>query len=135
MLLSLDTDIDVNKLAEIVLKQEKRILKKYPPNSSQGKLNDGNTGLGESSLTSRFNSFNVLRWKGTKELKESILRGIYSHGFEKPSNIQYKCIPVMNKNKDIIAQSQSGTGKTGAFCIGILNNILCINYVTIICYI
>ena len=75
MLLSLDTDIDVNKLAEIVLKQEKRILKKYPPNSSQGKLNDGNTGLGESSLTSRFNSFNVLRWKGTTELKESIIYG------------------------------------------------------------
>ena len=61
MIFSYDTDIDVNKLAEIVLKQEKRILKMYPPNSSQGKLNDGNTGLGESSLTSRFNSFNVLR--------------------------------------------------------------------------
>ena len=57
------------------------------------------------------------------DINDTLLRGIYSYGFEKPSNIQYKCIPIMNKSKDIIAQSQSGTGKTGAFTIGILNNI------------
>ena len=57
------------------------------------------------------------------DINDELLRGIYSYGFEKPSNIQYKSIPIMNQSKDIIAQSQSGTGKTGAFVIGILNNI------------
>ena len=56
-------------------------------------------------------------------VNDKLLRGIYSYGFEKPSNIQYKSIPIMNQSRDIIAQSQSGTGKTGAFTIGILNNI------------
>ena len=57
------------------------------------------------------------------DINDKLLRGIYSYGFEKPSNIQYKSIPIINKSNDIIAQSQSGTGKTGAFTIGILNNI------------
>ena len=57
------------------------------------------------------------------ELNENLLRGIYSYGFENPSPIQGKAIPVMNIKKDLIAQAQSGTGKTGAFSIGLLNNI------------
>lgn len=50
-------------------------------------------------------------------LKENLLRGIYSYGFEKPSLIQSKAIPIITQKKDIIAQSHSGTGKTGAFTI------------------
>lgn len=57
------------------------------------------------------------------ELKENILRGIYSYGFEFPSVIQIKAIPLMKKSIDIIAQSQSGTGKTGAFVIGTLERV------------
>ena len=45
-------------------------------------------------------------------LKENLLRGIYSYGFEVPSAIQSKAIPVLKTGKDIIAQAQSGTGKT-----------------------
>ena len=56
-------------------------------------------------------------------INDELLRGIYSYGFEKPSNIQHKSIPIINEGKDLIAQSQSGTGKTGAFTIGLLNNI------------
>lgn len=49
-----------------------------------------------------------------------LLRGIYSYGFESPSPIQQRgIIPIKNK-KDVIAQAQSGTGKTGCFAIGIL---------------
>ena len=58
------------------------------------------------------------------ELNINLLRGIYAYGFEKPSPIQKKTIPEIMKNKDIIAQSQSGTGKTGAFSIGLLNNVI-----------
>jgi translation initiation factor 4A len=56
-------------------------------------------------------------------LKPNILKGIYSHGFEKPSSIQQKAIVPLAKGYDIIAQSQSGTGKTGTFSIGILERI------------
>lgn len=56
-------------------------------------------------------------------INDDLLRGIYSYGFEKPSNIQYKSLPIFDSGKDMIAQSQSGTGKTGAFSIGVLNNI------------
>ena len=59
----------------------------------------------------------------TLNINDNLLRGIYSYGFEKPSRIQHLSIPIINKGTDIIAQSQSGTGKTGAFSIGILNNI------------
>ena len=54
-------------------------------------------------------------------LNDNLLRGIFSYGFEDPSPIQGKAIPYMNLKKDLIAQAQSGTGKTGAFSIGVLN--------------
>lgn len=56
-------------------------------------------------------------------LKENLQRGIYSYGFEKPSKIQIECIPKIISGIDLIAQSQSGTGKTGAFLCGILEII------------
>ncbi len=54
---------------------------------------------------------------------DNILRGVYSYGFERPSSIQSRSIPKIIEGKDIIAQAQSGTGKTGAFVIGSLCNI------------
>lgn len=56
-------------------------------------------------------------------INENLLRGIYGYGFEKPSMIQHKAIPVLSSGKDVIAQAQSGTGKTGAFSIGSLCNV------------
>ena len=56
-------------------------------------------------------------------LKENLIRGIFSYGFENPSHIQTLGIPIINTGKDLIAQAQSGTGKTGTFCIGALNKI------------
>ena len=57
------------------------------------------------------------------DLNQNILRGIFSYGFEKPSVIQSKVIPRMMKGVDIIAQSQSGTGKTATFIVGSLQVI------------
>ena len=51
----------------------------------------------------------------------NLLRGIYSHGFERPSPIQKKAIKPIVAGKDVIAQAQSGTGKTAAFGIGALS--------------
>lgn len=53
-------------------------------------------------------------------LKENLLRGIYSHGFENPSPIQKKGIMPILTGRDVIAQAQSGTGKTGAFSVSTL---------------
>ena len=52
-----------------------------------------------------------------------ILRGIYSYGFEIPSPIQSKSIISICKGYDVIAQAQSGTGKTASFTIGTLSQI------------
>jgi translation initiation factor 4A len=56
-------------------------------------------------------------------LKENILRGLFKYGFTKPSAIQSKAIPLVLLKRDLIAQSQSGTGKTGAFVISTLERI------------
>jgi len=55
------------------------------------------------------------------ELEDNLIRGIYAYGFENPSKIQQLAIVPMSKHTDILAQSQSGTGKTGAFVIGTLS--------------
>ena len=46
-----------------------------------------------------------------------LLRGIFGYGFEKPSAIQGKTIMPVLSGRDVIAQAQSGSGKTGAFGI------------------
>ena len=56
-------------------------------------------------------------------LKDTLLRGIYTMGFEKPSVIQQKAIKPFMEGKDLIAQAQSGTGKTATFGISILQSI------------
>jgi superfamily II DNA/RNA helicase len=59
----------------------------------------------------------------TMGLKKSILKGVYSYGFERPSAIQQRAIVPFINGKDIIAQAQSGTGKTGTFSISVLQLI------------
>jgi ATP-dependent RNA helicase len=53
-------------------------------------------------------------------LKPDLLRGIYAYGFEKPSAIQQRAVRPIVSGRDVIAQSQSGTGKTGTFGIAAL---------------
>jgi translation initiation factor 4A len=53
-------------------------------------------------------------------LDMEVLRGVYALGFEFASPIQEQAIPIIISGKDVIAQAQSGTGKTGAFCISAL---------------
>jgi len=56
-------------------------------------------------------------------LRDELLRGIYSYGFERPSAIQQKAIVPTISGRDVIAQAQSGTGKTATFAIGALQQI------------
>uniref|UniRef100_F1KY60 Eukaryotic initiation factor 4A n=1 Tax=Ascaris suum TaxID=6253 RepID=F1KY60_ASCSU len=56
-------------------------------------------------------------------LKEDLLRGVYAFGFEKPSAIQQRAIVPCCMKRDVIAQAQSGTGKTATFSVSVLQNI------------
>jgi ATP-dependent RNA helicase len=56
-------------------------------------------------------------------LAPDLLRGIYAYGFEKPSAVQQRAIVPIVKGRDLIAQSQSGTGKTAVFSIGVLQSL------------
>lgn len=56
-------------------------------------------------------------------LNEELLRGIYAYGFERPSAIQQRAIMPCIKGHDVIAQAQSGTGKTATFSISVLQKI------------
>ena len=56
-------------------------------------------------------------------LKEELLRGLYAYGFNKPSAVQRRAIMPIIKRRDVIVQSQSGTGKTCVFSLGALQQI------------
>lgn len=57
------------------------------------------------------------------DLPEEILRGVYGIGFEKPSAIQQRGIVPIKNGRDVLAQAQSGTGKTGTFLTGALSRV------------
>lgn len=57
------------------------------------------------------------------KLRDELLRGIYSYGFERPSAIQQRAILPVIQDHDVIAQAQSGTGKTATFSISILQKL------------
>ena len=56
-------------------------------------------------------------------LNENLLKGVYLHGFTQPSKIQIKGISSINTGKDCILQSQSGTGKTATYLLGVMNRL------------
>lgn len=64
--------------------------------------------------------FQVLKSFEQMGLKEGLVRGIYAYGFERPSAVQQRAIVPILKGRDVIVQSQSGTGKTCVFCLGAL---------------
>jgi len=56
-------------------------------------------------------------------LKKELQKAIEVAGFKEPSPIQEKAIPVVLSGKDVVAQAQTGTGKTAAFGLPILNKL------------
>jgi len=63
------------------------------------------------------------KWEDVDEISPDLLRGIYAYGFENPSHIQQKSILSIIQKRDVIAQAQSGTGKTGAFTVAALQSV------------
>ncbi|OEU21820.1 P-loop containing nucleoside triphosphate hydrolase protein [Fragilariopsis cylindrus CCMP1102] len=75
-------------------------------------------GLTDADISSNWDE--IVETFDAMELPEELLRGIYSYGFEKPSAIQQRAIRPTISGRDLIAQAQSGTGKTATFAIGCL---------------
>ncbi|XP_014812820.1 PREDICTED: eukaryotic initiation factor 4A-I-like, partial [Calidris pugnax] len=74
-------------------------------------------------VTGQSNWHEVVETFDEMQLGEALLRGIYAYGFEKPSAIQQRAILPCIKGYDVIAQAQSGTGKTATFAISILQQL------------
>jgi len=74
-------------------------------------------------------SYEIKSWDEL-DINPNLLRGIYACGYEKPSPIQQKAIRPLILKKDIVAQAQSGTGKTATFTIGALANVDTLNNTT-----
>lgn len=58
------------------------------------------------------------------KLNPSLMEGLYSMGYKQPTPIQEQAIPVLLNNKDLVACAQTGTGKTAAYLLPIINHIL-----------
>ncbi len=56
-------------------------------------------------------------------LSDELMKAVNDIGYETPSPIQLKTIPLLLEGKDIIGQAQTGTGKTAAFALPALQNI------------
>ncbi|HPG95539.1 MAG TPA: DEAD/DEAH box helicase, partial [Dokdonella sp.] len=56
-------------------------------------------------------------------LSEPLQRVLADVGYESPSPIQAATIPHLLEGKDVLGQAQTGTGKTAAFALPILNNL------------
>jgi translation initiation factor 4A len=98
------------------------------PTENTNKNNESNENNPSEKISSTKSVYEVVdyeTWDEIEELQErtDILRGIYAYGFEKPSPIQKRAIKPLMLGHDIIAQAQSGTGKTGCFAIGTLYRI------------
>ena len=57
-------------------------------------------------------------------LHPSLIQAAADLGFEKPTEVQTRVIPLMLEGKDILAQSQTGSGKTAAFAFPILHHLI-----------
>ena len=58
------------------------------------------------------------------KLEDQLLDAISYMGFETATPVQEKVIPIILENRDLIACAQTGTGKTGAFVLPILNKLI-----------
>ena len=56
-------------------------------------------------------------------ISEPVLRALNDMGFEEPTPIQQEAIPVAMSGKDMIGQAQTGTGKTAAFGLPVLERV------------
>jgi translation initiation factor 4A len=99
------------------MSEEQQEYSEQPPHDAGGD-EAGPGGLTDADIDSNWDE--AIESFDEMELPEELLRGIYAYGFEKPSAIQQRAIRPTILGRDLIAQAQSGTGKTATFAIGTL---------------
>lgn len=57
-------------------------------------------------------------------LDARLLRALADLGFAKPTLVQSKAIPLALENRDVLARARTGSGKTAAYCIPVVQKIL-----------
>ena len=80
-------------------------------------MDNPNQTIDQSEQLQKFDNFDDMN------LKEPLLRGIYGKGYSQPSAIQQIGIKPIIDKRDVLAQAQSGQGKTATFLIGALERI------------
>ena len=107
----------------------------FKPSMRQTQADTPNSSVQEKEkLNETSEDIQVLEKWDDMSLPDEVLRGIFSYGYEDPSPIQKRAISPMLNNRDLIAQAQSGTGKTATFSIGSMSGIdLSQNSVQVLC--
>ncbi|KAH6887348.1 P-loop containing nucleoside triphosphate hydrolase protein [Coprinopsis sp. MPI-PUGE-AT-0042] len=137
------TDQSADQLTALMSHQWNHLMADVGPPSSQSSPNPlrtsaiasttrasfGNSSLTEDSLQDIAEEEIESNWNqvvdnfDNMDLTPELLRGIYAYGFERPSAIQQRAIIPVIKGHDVIAQAQSGTGKTASISISILQKL------------
>jgi translation initiation factor 4A len=103
--------------------QEQQQEQQQVPSQQKGADSETNVKAVDTEGNSDFQYDKIVTNFDDMELKENLLRGIFANGFEKPSAIQQKAIMPILSGRDVIAQAQSGTGKTATFTISMLQRL------------
>lgn len=106
-------DIDNISLSKFLLERENTV-KKLKSNYVNGKIVDGNTGLGKNSTTSKFQNYNILSWDNIelKKLKTNICKNVIEyntkHNNQTPPQLWIQCwYNVLRFNQKIKPHSHS----------------------------
>jgi len=97
-----ETDLDTSYYRKKILKNESKIIKKYPPVDFNGVVSDGQTGLGTHSLTSRYFNCKLLTWFGTRSVRKWIRKSYDRYTDTENSPLYVMCwANVMRKGEKI----------------------------------
>lgn len=120
-LITFPSGLDIDYLSKKVLKNEPKVIDKYPPfgyrnkktkSRWEGEYTDGGTSLGLNSLTSRFCHYNVLHWWGTKKLTKRIRDGYERYTDIKGTPLYVQCWANVMRKGDRIAPHAHTEGRT-----------------------
>lgn len=116
-----DQDLNLqNSISEQEQSQDNEV--KSKPNTLESEITV-TTGGSESLLMANAEEEDDLAVFDDLPLSKEVLKAVKSLGFEAPTPIQERAIPVIMEGHDILGQAQTGTGKTAAFCLPLLSKI------------
>jgi translation initiation factor 4A len=116
--MSSDLQANPTMLAQVSEDEEQKVV---TPSDNQKVDSTANTAV-DVDVNEKFTQTTISSFEDAN-LKEKLLQGIYSYGWEKPSTIQRKGILPILTGRDVIMQAQSGLGKTGCFTVALLQRI------------